>query len=188
MQKQTSVDVKSKPLPLVKDYATDPNVEVGIRNFLKATDSSGGKPMEETAPAEARKFLEDGQNSVKEDVSGIDITEKTITQDKLSVKLFVVRPSEKKEILPVFMFFHGGGWILGDFPTHKRFVRDLIVHSGLACVFVDYTRSPEAKYPTALHECYAATKWVAEHGSEINLDGNHMAVAGNSAGGNLAAA
>ena len=74
-------------------------------------------------------------------------------------------------ILPVFMFFHGGGWMLGDFPTHKRFVRDLVVHSGLACVFVEYTRSPEAKYPTALHECYAGTKWVSEHGSEINVDG-----------------
>ncbi len=188
MQKQTSSDIKSEPLPLVNDYATDPNIEVEIRNFLKELNSKGGKPMEETTPAKARKFLEDAQTSVKTDVSGIDITEKTITQDKLSVKLFIIRPSGRTGILPVFMFFHGGGWMLGDFPTHKRFVRDLVIHSGLACVFVEYSRSPEAKYPTALHECYAGTKWVAEHGSEINVDGKRMAVAGNSAGGNLSAA
>jgi acetyl esterase len=188
MQKQTSSDVKSEPLLLVKDYATDPNIEVGIRNFLKVLNSGGGKPMEETTPAEARKVLEGAQTSVKVDVSGIDITEKTISQDKLSVKLFIVRPSGKTGILPVFMFFHGGGWVLGDFPTHKRFVRDLVVHSGLACVFIEYTRSPEAKYPTAFHECYAGTKWVAEHGSEINVDGKRLAVVGNSVGGNLTAA
>jgi acetyl esterase/lipase len=86
------------------------------------------------------------------------------------------------------MFFHGGGWVLGDFPTHKRLVRDLVVYSGLACVFVEYTRSPEAKYPVALNECFAGTKWVAEHGAEINVDGKRMAVVGNSVGGNLTAA
>jgi len=188
MQKQTSADVKSEPLLLAKDYATDPNIEVGIRNFLKVLYASGGKPMEETMPAEARKFLEDAQNSVNVDISGINITEKTITQDKISVKLFIVRPSGKTGLLPAFMFFHGGGWMLGDFPTHKRFVRDLVVYSGLACVFVEYTRSPEAKYPRALNECYAGTKWVAEHGMEINVDSRRLAVAGNSAGGNLTAA
>jgi acetyl esterase len=188
MRKQTSTDVKSEPLLCVKDYTTDLNIEVGIRKFLKEFSSDGGKPMEETTPAEARKVLEGAQTSVEVDISGIDIAEKTIYQDKLSVKIFIVRPSGKTGVLPVFMFFHGGGWMLGDFPTHKRFVRDLVVHSGLACVFVEYTRSPEAKYPTALHECYAGTKWVAEHGSEINVDGKHMAVVGNSAGGNLAAA
>jgi acetyl esterase/lipase len=188
MQNQNSNKVKSEPLLIVKDFATDPNIEVRIKTFLKALNSAGGKPMEETKPAEARKVLEGAQTSVKVDVSGVDITEKTITQDGLSVKLFIVRPSGQTVILPVFMFFHGGGWVLGDFPTHKRFVRDLVVHSGSACVFVEYTRSPEAKYPAALHECYAGTKWVAKHGSEINVDGKRMAIVGNSVGGNLAAA
>jgi acetyl esterase len=188
MQKQTSTDVKSEPLLPVKDYATDPSIEVGIRNFLKVLNAGGGKPMEETMPVEARKFLENAQNSVNVDISGINLAEKTITQDKLSIKLFIVRPSGKTGLLPAFVFFHGGGWMLGDFPTHKRFVRDLVVYSGLACVFVEYTRSPEAKYPTALNECYAGTKWVAEHGSEINVDSRRLAVVGNSAGGNLAAA
>jgi len=172
----------------VADYATDPRIETHTKTFLKALNSGGGTPMEQTAPADARKVLEGAQTSVKVDLSGIDIAEKIITQDGITVKLFIVRPSAEKGVLPVFMFFHGGGWVLGDFPTHKRFVRDLVVYAGIACVFVEYSRSPEAKYPVALNECYAATKWVAEHGSEINVDGKRLAIAGNSVGGNLTAA
>jgi acetyl esterase/lipase len=85
------------------------------------------------------------------------------------------------------MFFHGGGWVLGDFLTHQRLVRDLVIHSGMAAVFVDYTPSPEAKYPVAITEAYVATKWVAENGAEINVNGQKLAVAGNSVGGNMAA-
>jgi acetyl esterase/lipase len=188
MQKQTSSEMNSEPLLLVKDYATDPNIDRRIKSFLKALNSGDSPPMEQTKPAEARKVLEGAQNSVKADISGVDITEKTITQNGVSVKLFIVRPSGQSGVLPVFMFFHGGGWVLGDFPTHKRLVRDLVVYSGLACVFVEYTRSPEAKYPVALNECFAGAKWVAEHGAEINVDGKRMAVAGNSVGGNLTAA
>jgi Esterase/lipase len=87
--------------------------------------------------------------------------------------------------LPVFIFIHGGGWVLGDYQTHKRLVRDLVIESGYACVFIEYSRSPEAKYPIALNECYAATKWVSEHGDEINVDGKRLAIVGNSAGGNM---
>jgi acetyl esterase/lipase len=62
-----------------------------------------------------------------------------------------------------FMFFHGGGWILGDFPTHERFVRDLVAESGAAAVFVNYTPSTESRYRVAINEAYAATKWVADN-------------------------
>ncbi len=85
------------------------------------------------------------------------------------------------------MFFHGGGWVLGDFPTHKRLVRDLVVNSGAVAVFPDYTPSPEAHFPVAINQAYAATKWVALHGNEIGVDGSKLAVAGNSVGGNMAA-
>jgi acetyl esterase/lipase len=81
------------------------------------------------------------------------------------------------------MFFHGEV-VLGDFPTHQRMVRDLVVESGAAAVFVNYTRSPEAHYP-AINQAYNATKWVAEYGNEIGVDGKRLA-AGNSAGGNMA--
>jgi acetyl esterase len=87
----------------------------------------------------------------------------------------------------VFIFIHGGGWVLGDYPTHKRMVRDLVVLSGFAAVFVNYTRTPDAQYPQAIEEIYAATKWVAEHGEEIGVDGKNLAVVGNSVGGNMTA-
>jgi len=171
----------------VAHYATDPSIEVQVKAFLKALNSGGGKPMETMTPVEARKVLEGAQTSVSVDLSGIDVTEKTITQDGLTVKLHVVRPSGVSGELPVFMFFHGGGWVLGDFPTHKRLVRDLVVHSGMAAVFVNYTPSPEAQYPVAITEAYVATKWVAANGGEINVDGTKLAVVGNSVGGNMAA-
>lgn len=172
----------------VADYATDAAIEAQTKAFLKALNTSGGKPMETMQPAEARKVLEGAQTSVQVDLSGVDTIEKTITEDGLTVKLFIVRPSGIQEALPAFMFFHGGGWVIGDFPTHQRFIRDLVVYSGAVAIHAEYSRSPEAKYPVAVNECYAATKWVAAHGREIDVDGSRLAVVGNSAGGNLAAA
>ncbi|MEL7450809.1 MAG: alpha/beta hydrolase, partial [Pseudomonadota bacterium] len=75
----------------------------------------------------------------------------------------------------------------GDFPTHERLIRDLVVRSGAAAVYVDYTPSPEAQYPTAINQAFAATQWVAENGRKIGVDGSRLAVAGNSVGGNMAA-
>jgi acetyl esterase/lipase len=171
----------------VVNYATDPSIEVQTKAFLKELNSGDGKPMETMTPEEARQVLVGAQKSVEVDLSGIDVMEKTITQDGLTVKLYVVRPAGVDEELPAFMFFHGGGWVLGDFPTHQRLVRDLVVHSGMAAVFVEYTPSPEAQYPLAITEAYVATKWVAENGADINVNGKKLAVAGNSVGGNMAA-
>lgn len=169
------------------DPSVDPAIESHTKAFLNALNSGGGKPMETMQPAEARTVLEGAQTSVNVDVSGIDVEEKDITQDGIDVKIFIVKPSGAKETLPVFMFFHGGGWVLGDFPTHKRFVRDLVVMSGAAAVFVEYSRSPEVKYPAAINQAYAATKWVAENAEQINVDSSKLAIVGNSVGGNMTA-
>jgi acetyl esterase len=85
------------------------------------------------------------------------------------------------------MLFHGGGWVLGDHGTHRRLAAALAIQSHSAVITVDFHRSPEARFPIALEECYAATKHIAEHGHEWNLDSSTIAVAGDSAGGNLAA-
>lgn len=77
--------------------------------------------------------------------------------------------------------------MLGDYPTHRRLVRDLVIESGAVAVFPDYTPSPEAQYPVAINQIYAATQWVAEHGDEIGVDGKNLAVVGNSVGGNMTA-
>ena len=166
----------------------DPKILSGIREFLKALNNSGGKPLETLSPEEARQVLVDAQKSVAVDYSGITETERKITQNGITVNIHIVKPANTtSEHLPVFMFTHGGGWILGDYPTHRRLIRDLVVNSGAAAVFTDYTPSPEAQYPTAINEIYAATKWVAENGAEIGVDGKNLAAAGNSVGGNMTA-
>jgi len=167
--------------------AENPKVERNVRAFLNALNSGGGQPIETLSPADARKVLIGAQAARTLDLPLCDIEEKPITQDGLSVRLTIVRPKGATKKLPGFMFFHGGGWILGDFPTHERFVRDLVFASGFPAIFVNYTPSPEAQYPTAINEAYAATKWVATHGDEINVDGSSLALVGNSVGGNMTA-
>tara|TARA_R110002033_G_scaffold58464_1_gene107779 strand:- start:12575 stop:13612 length:1038 start_codon:yes stop_codon:yes gene_type:complete len=171
----------------VQDYATDPHLDAGTKAFLKILNAPGGQPLESLSPEDARQVLIGAQASVNVDVSGIDESEKTISQDGYTIKLNIIRPKGAKGKLPVFIFIHGGGWVLGDYPTHKRFVRDLVVETGFASVFVNYSASPEAKYPQAVNEIYAATKWISEHGDEIHVDGKNMAVVGNSVGGNMTA-
>ena len=167
--------------------AINDSVVSGVKNFLDALNSSGGKPVEQLSPEEARQVLTDVQDSVQVDLSGVERSEKTIDFEGKELQLQILKPAGAATTLPVFMFFHGGGWVLGDYPTHERLVRDLVVELGTAAVFPDYTRSPEARYPTAINQLYAATKWVSEHGSEIGVDGGKLAVAGNSVGGNMAA-
>ncbi|MBW4518586.1 MAG: alpha/beta hydrolase [Scytolyngbya sp. HA4215-MV1] len=175
----------NSPAAKILEVADDPRLSRETKAFLKVLNSGDGPPLETLPPLEARQVLVDAQASVKVDLSGIEESEKTITADGYSIVLNIVRPEGAKGILPVFIFIHGGGWVLGDYPTHKRMVRDLVVLSGFAGVFVNYTRTPDAQYPQAINEIYAATKWVAEYGEEIGVDGKNLAVVGNSVGGNM---
>lgn len=169
----------------VADWATDPHIDRGTKEFLKVLNAPGGKPLESLPYADARMVLVNAQSSANVDLSGIEESEKTITTDGHTIKLNIVRPAGAKGNLPVFLFIHGGGWILGDYPTHKRMVRDLVVLTGYSGVFVNYTPAPEAKYPTQINEIYAAAKWVAANGGEIQVDGKNMGIVGNSVGGNM---
>ena len=166
----------------------DPRILTQVRGFLKALNSGDGKPIEQLSPADARAVLVGAQKSVTVDYSGIEESERKITEEGLTVTIHIVKPTAVKANAPVFIYIHGGGWILGDYPTHRRLVRDLVVGSGAVAVFPDYTPSPEAKYPIAIQQIYAATKWVALHGNEIGVNGSNLAIVGNSVGGNMTAA
>ncbi|MER6066322.1 alpha/beta hydrolase [Streptomyces sp. NPDC001792] len=102
------------------------------------------------------------------------------------VRVRIVRPKGATGKLPAIMYFHGGGWVLGDEETHDRLTRQIANGAHAAVIFVDYTPSPEARFPVAIEQAYAATKWVAEHGRDINVDSSRIAVAGDSVGGNMA--
>lgn len=164
----------------------DPRLSPGTKEFLKALNSPAPPELEKLTPVEARKVLFDAQMAIGFDYSGIEEAEKVIQADGFEIKLNLARPAgTAAEKLPVLLFIHGGGWVLGDYPTHRRMVRDLVLESGAAAVFVNYTPTPDAVYPQQINEIYAALKWVAENGDEINVDGKNLAVVGNSVGGNM---
>ncbi len=162
-----------------------PAPTAGVQAFLNVLNAGDGKPMEQMTPQEARQVLIGAQKGVT--LPSAQVAEKIITVNGQSIKLKIVKPDNATGTLPVFMFFHGGGWVLGDFPTHERLIRDLVRSSGAAAVYVDYTPSPEAHFPVAINQAYEATKWVAEHGQEIGVDGSRLGLVGNSVGGNMVA-
>lgn len=164
-----------------------PGVDPTTQAFLQSVHGPGGPGLETLSPAAARAVLVNAQQGAPVALPPADISAKSITADGRSLSLTIVRPPGAAGPLPAFLFFHGGGWVLGDFPTHERLVRDLVAGSGAVAVFVNYTPSPEARFPVAIEESYAATVWVAAHGAEIGVDGSRLAVAGNSVGGNMAA-
>ncbi|WP_110947016.1 alpha/beta hydrolase [Pseudomonas bohemica] len=168
--------------------AGGPGVEATTQAFLEALEANGGRPLETLSPEDARAVLTSAQASVEVDVSGVQVERRSIEVDGKPLGIRVIRPQGAKGDLPVFMFFHGGGWVLGDYPTHERLIHDLVVGSGAGAVYVDYTPSPEAQFPTAINEAYGATRWLAENGKQIGVDGSRLAVVGNSVGGNMAAA
>lgn len=163
----------------------DPVLEPTTQKFIDSL--AGSKPIYTFSPDEARDILAGAQ---KGDVKKLAARE----EDKVikvgptgSVKLRIVRPEGAKGTLPVVMYFHGGGWVLGDADTHDRLVREIANGAKAAVVFVDYDRSPEARYPIAIEQAYAATKYVADHAKEFHIDASRLAVAGDSVGGNMAA-
>lgn len=166
----------------------DPQIFKEVRSFLKVLNAPKAKPIEKLSPEAARIVLIEAQRSVIVDYSGIEESELVISQDDQVVKLHIIKPIGCPDSAPVFLYIHGGGWVLGDYPTHRRLVRDLVVQSGAVAVFPDYTPSPEAQYPVAINQIYAALKWVAARGHEIGVNGKNIAIAGNSVGGNMAAA
>ena len=169
------------------DYAIDPHLSNAVKKFLEPLNAPG-PGLETAGPIAARQALVDLQASVPFDYSKVEESERTINADGHTVKLNIMHPKGSTGMIPAFIFIHGGGWVLGDYPTHKRMVRDLVELTGYAGVFITYTPSPEAKYPQAINEIYAATQWVINHGSEINVDGSRLGIVGNSVGGNLSTA
>jgi acetyl esterase len=138
-------------------------------------------------PADARKVLEDAQSGP---VSKLPVDEEWITVPAQvgDVRVRIIRPQGATGPLPVIVYMHGGGWILGNAGTHDRLVRELAVGARAALAFVEYPNSPEARYPTAIEQGYATAQWITRDGASKGLDASRMAVAGESVGGNMTAA
>jgi len=104
------------------------------------------------------------------------------------VAVRIVRPVGATQTLPVILYMHGGGWVLGNAGTHDRLVRELVAGTGAALAFVEYDRSPEARYPVAIEQGYATAQWIVREGAAHGLDASRMAIAGDSVGGCMTAA
>lgn len=172
---------------LAQDVANDPNLDPQVRKFLVELNKDSS-PFWELPQPKPQEILTALQNQTRVDMSGVTTTERTITEDGRTVKIYIMRPEHVSGRPGVLFFLHGGVWIVGNFANHQRLLRDLVVGTGQIGVFVEYTPLPEAKFPTQLEESYAALKWVAAHASEFGADGSRIAVAGNSVGGNMSAA
>ena len=160
-------------------------LEPASQEFVDATSSPPF--LFELTPAEARKVLDDVQ---AKPVDKLPVEEQwvTVPAEVGEVGVRIVRPQDAEGTLPVILYMHGGGWVLGNAGTHDRLVRELAVGTGAAVAFVEYDRSPEAHYPVAIEQGYATAQWIAQKGADHRLDPERIAVAGDSVGGGMTAA
>jgi acetyl esterase len=166
-------------------------LEKNTKALLDGLQEKGGPPIYTLSPEKARAVLSELQASIPVKKLPAIIENRTIPAGPAGkdVSITIVRPANSNnQTLPVAMYFHGGGWVLGGFNTHERLVRELVNKANVVIVFVNYTPSPEARYPVAIEQAYAATKWVAENGRSINVNSSRLAVVGDSVGGNMVAA
>src|SRR5260370_3216262 len=156
-------------------------------DFLMALEAQGGPPLWTLSPTSARDVLVRSQRSVTVAPLPVDSADCTLLGGPTGrIGLRIVRPQGASGVLPGVMYFHGGGWMLGDSETHEAIVREIVTGAQVIVVFVEYARSPQAKYLIVIEQAYTATTWVAEPGAALGVDPSRLAVAGDGVGGNLA--
>jgi acetyl esterase len=136
----------------------------------------------------ARKILDDAQVAARVEKLPIDEEWVTVPSAYGDARVRLIRPKGADGILPVILYMHGGGWVLGNAATHDRLVRELAVGAEAALAFVEYPNAPEGRYPVAIEQGYATAQWITREGATKGLDPSRMAVAGESVGGDMTAA
>lgn len=170
----------------MSETATRPVLEPAAAAFAEATALP--PYLFDLGPAEGRKAVDDVQSGEigKPEVAAAWVTVQGGPTG--SVRARVVRPVDAEGVLPVIVYIHGAGWVFGNAHTHDRLVRELAVGARAAVVFPEYELSPEARYPVAIEQNYAVAQWIVREGAQHGLDATRIAVAGDSVGGNMAAA
>lgn len=177
----------SAALALSSSPASADTLEPAAAAFAEA--AAGGQPIFELPYDDARAVLAGVQADT------VAASAATTTQDMVwkvgptgDVRIRIVRPSDATGELPAVLYYHGGGWVMGDRNTHDHLIRELAVQARAAVVFVEYDNAPEVRYPVNNEQAYAALEYVAANDSALGIDGSRLAVAGDSAGGNMAIA
>jgi acetyl esterase len=161
-------------------------LEPDIRAFLDLAAAAGGPALGEMTPAEARemfRFVLEMQGE-PEDVALV--RDLAASGPDADIPLRLYRPPAHGP-LPVLLYMHGGGWVIGDLETHDRLCRAIANAAGCAVVAVDYRLAPEHRYPAASEDCYAALTWLVANADDLDVDATRIAVGGDSAGGHLSA-
>jgi acetyl esterase len=161
------------------------------RALLDLIEQRGVAPMQSLSPVEARLFYRDRRALTQPDAPPMaEVAELSAEGPHGAIALRLYRPERRSDApapLPVLVYFHGGGWTIGDLDTHDVLCRELANASRCAVVSVDYRMGPEHRFPAAVDDCLAATRWVRREAQALGLDASRLAVGGDSAGGNLAA-
>jgi acetyl esterase len=149
-------------------------------------------PMHTLTPVEARAFYRDRRALTQPPAPRVEAVRELAAEGEhgaIPLRLYKPAPAVpgNTQPLPVLVYFHGGGWTIGDLDTHDVLCRQLTNASHCAVVSVDYRMGPEDRFPAAVLDCLAATYWVRDHAGELGVDASRLAVGGDSAGGNLAA-
>jgi len=163
--------------------ALDPSVEIFLQTVQQQDPPP--PPLREVGPEEARQ----GIALLHMLCNQVDIAraeERTIPGPTGDIPVRIYSQAAEA-VLPAVVYFHGGGWTIGDVACYDQVCRKLALATGLTVISVDYRLAPEHTFPAAVEDCYAVAKWIAEHADELGVDGSRLAVAGDSAGGNLAA-
>jgi acetyl esterase len=168
-----------------------PGLDPQVRAVLDLVIKAGRPPYHQLSPKDARQLFRETRPAATPVPSVIGLVEELAADGPLgSIPLRLYRPAEVAATtrLPVLVYFHGGGWVIGDLDTYDVLCRQLTAEAGVSVVSVDYRLAPEHKFPAAVDDAWAATRWVVAHGAELGVDAGRLAVGGDSAGGNLAAA
>jgi acetyl esterase/lipase len=168
---------------------TVPVTTVVLEPAAQAFAHAAAQPplLHELTPEAARRVLDDVQDTPVE-LLPVDEHWMTVPAAVGDVRVRIIKPAGASGPLPVILYMHGGGWVLGGTHTHDRLIRELAVGVDAALVFVEYDRSPEARYPVAIEQGYAVARLIMREGAEHGLDPDRMAVVGDSVGGCMAAA
>jgi acetyl esterase len=160
------------------------------RKLLDLIESRGIPPTHTLSPEEARRFYRERRSVTQPEPPAVAQSRQLQAPGPHgAISLRMVRPlgSADDAMLPALVFFHGGGWVIGDLETHDTLCRQLANGAGCAVLSVDYRMGPEHRFPAAVDDCVAALAWVAREAGALGLDASRIAVGGDSAGGNLAA-
>jgi acetyl esterase len=160
------------------------------RAFLDLVEKRGLPPTHTLSVADARQFYRERRGFTQPpapDVAEVRALEAPAATGAIPLRLLRALGTQVSEVLPVLVYFHGGGWTIGDLDTHDTLCRELCNQTRCAVVSVDYRMGPEHRFPAAVNDCIAATRWVRDHASDLKIDASRLAVGGDSAGGNLAA-